>query len=214
VERTDGLPWKEIQGFGGGSDAAGAMFYCTVTRKLENGVLRGGVYRSRDRGQTWQSAMGHGINIDKTKADQWSYGPIAQYKQVLATDARPLTVYVMNTSTGFHPPHHETVYRSDDGGDTWRATFFQDPRFQEYNVAPNYVTASDGIARLLIIFELEFRAARPRGAAPVRDVVHDAAVACFRNAVVDLQLEPVVLVIRAKVACIVWPVDLVHRSSL
>jgi len=144
AERTDGLPWKEINGFGGGSDSAGTMLYCTVTSKLETGVLRGGVYRSRDRGQTWQLAMGRGINVDTTKADQWSYGPIAQYKHVLVTDARPLMVYVTNTSTGFHPPHHETVYRSDDGGDTWRATFFQDPRFQEYNVAPNYVTASAG----------------------------------------------------------------------
>jgi len=144
AESTDGLPWKEINGFGGGSDSAGVMLYCTVTSKMENGALRGGVYRSRDRGRTWQPAMGRGINVDTTKADQYSYGPVAQYKQVLATDARPLTVYVTNTSTGFHPPHHETVYRSDDGGDTWRATFFQDPRFKEYNVAPNYVTASAG----------------------------------------------------------------------
>jgi len=144
VEKTDGLPWQEIKGFDGGSDSAGTMLYCTVTSKLENGVLRGGIYRSRDRGQTWQSAMGRDINVDTTKADQWSYSTIAQYKQILTTDARPLTVYVTNTSTGFHPPHHETVYRSDDGGDTWRATFFQDPRFQQYNVAPNYVTASAG----------------------------------------------------------------------
>ena len=94
--------------------------------------------------QSWQSALGRGINVDTAKADQWAYGPIAQYKQILTTDAKPLTVYVTNTGTGFHPPHHETVYRSDDGGDTWRATFFQDPRFKEYNVAPNYVTASVG----------------------------------------------------------------------
>ncbi len=144
VEKTEGLPWIEIKGFAGGSDATSTMLYCTVTSKLENGVLRGGVYRSRDRGETWQSAMGRGINLDTTKADQYSYGPIAQYKQILTTDTRPLTVYVTNTSTGFHPPHHETVYRSEDGGDTWRATFFQDPRFKEYNVAPNYVTASAG----------------------------------------------------------------------
>jgi hypothetical protein len=36
------------------------------------------------------------------------------------------------------------VYRSDDAGRTWRATYFQDPRFERYNVAPNYVTVSAG----------------------------------------------------------------------
>jgi photosystem II stability/assembly factor-like uncharacterized protein len=140
VEKVGGLPWMDIQGFAGGT----GRLYCTVPSKLENGVLQGGVYRSRDGGESWQRAMGPGINLDTTTFDQWAHGPIAQYRQILTTDARPLTVYVTNTSTGFHPPHHETVYRSDDGGDTWRATYFQDPRFKQYNVAPNYVTASAG----------------------------------------------------------------------
>jgi len=146
AEETDGLPWKEIQGFSGGSDpkTGVTMLYCTVPSKDENGVFKGGIYRSRDRDQTWQSAMGAGTNTSIGKKDQWSYGPIAQYRQVLTTDAAPLTVYALNTSTGFHPPYHETVYRSDDGGDNWRATFYQDPRFAQYNVAPDYVTASTG----------------------------------------------------------------------
>ena len=146
VEKTDGLPRKEIQGFTCGSDpqTGVTMLYCTVSSKEENGLFKGGVYRSRDRGESWQSAMGAGINTSIGKKDQWSYGSIAQYRQVLTTDAAPRTVYALNTSTGFHPPYHETVYRTDDGGDTWRATFYQDPRFKEYNVAPNYVTASAG----------------------------------------------------------------------
>jgi hypothetical protein len=146
TEKTNGLPWKEIQGFAGGSDSANNIItlYCTIRSKEENGNFKGGIYRSRDRGQTWQQAMGQGINTETKKADQWAYGSIAQYIQLLTTDAKPLTVYAMSTSTGFHPPHHETVYRSDDGGDTWRATYFQDPRFKQYNVAPNYVTASTG----------------------------------------------------------------------
>jgi len=58
--------------------------------------------------------MGRGIKMETKKADQWAHGSVAQYHQLLATDTKPLTVYVMNTSTGFHPPHHDTVYRSDD----------------------------------------------------------------------------------------------------
>ena len=146
AEKTCGLPWKQIQGFAAGSDSANniIMLYCTVRSKDEDSDFKGGIYRSRDRGQNWQQAMGQGTNIGTKKVDRWAYGSIAQYKQLLSTDTAPLTVYVMNTSTGFHPPHHETVYRSDDGGRTWRDTFFVDPRFKQYNVAPNYFTASTG----------------------------------------------------------------------
>ncbi len=47
-------------------------------------------------------------------------------------------------------------------------------------------SASDRVSGLLIIFELEFGSGRPGGAALVRDMVHDAAVACLGDAVVDL----------------------------
>jgi photosystem II stability/assembly factor-like uncharacterized protein len=145
-EKTTGLPWKEIQGFAGGSNTKDnlIMLYCTIRSKDVNGNFQGGIYRSRDRGETWQQSMGRGSNTATKKADQWAYDSIAQYKQLLTTDTKPLTVYVLNTSTGFHPPHHETVYRSDDGGATWRDTFFVDPRFKRYNVVPNFFTASTG----------------------------------------------------------------------
>ena len=146
AEKTRGLPWREIQGFAGSSDATKelVMLYCSIRSKDENGVFKGGLYRSRDRGETWESAMGRGLNTETKRADEWAYGPISQYHQLLSADAKPLTVYAFNTSTGFHPPHSDTVYRSDDGGETWRATYFQDPRFKDYNVAPDWETASCG----------------------------------------------------------------------
>jgi len=145
-EKTRGLPWKEIQGFAGGSDAAKGivMLYCSIRSKEQNGEFRGGVFRSRDRGETWESAMGQGLNTDTQPADQWAYGPITQYHQLLASDANPLIVYAFNTSTGFSPPHSDTVFRSEDGGLRWRATYFQDPRFKQYNVTPDWETASCG----------------------------------------------------------------------
>jgi photosystem II stability/assembly factor-like uncharacterized protein len=145
-EAVHGLPWTDIQGFAGGSNSAmgSVMLYCSVKSRIVDGEFAGGLYVSRDRGQSWQSAMGRGTNTDTQRADQWSYGDISQYVQVLTTDQDPMRVYATNTSTGFHPPHHDTVYRSDDGGKTWRDVYFMDPRFKQYNVAPNYVTASTG----------------------------------------------------------------------
>jgi photosystem II stability/assembly factor-like uncharacterized protein len=142
--KTNGLPWTEIQGFAAGSAGGKSKLYCSVKSKIENGTFRGGVYRSGDGGENWESAMGKGLNTETTTADQWAYGSISQYEQILTTDAKPFTVYVMNTSTGFHPPHSDTVYRSDDGGETWRAIYFLDPRFPQFNVAHDYVTASTG----------------------------------------------------------------------
>ena len=144
TEKTSGLAWKELQGFAGGTSKTNEVLYCTVRSKEMNGAFAGGVYRSLDRGETWQSAMGQGLNTETRKADEWAYGPISQYEEILTTDTKPLTVYVCNTSTGFHPPHSDTVYRSDDGGRTWRATYFMDPRFKDYNVGPDYVIASTG----------------------------------------------------------------------
>jgi len=141
-----GLPGEKIQAFAGGSNATDncIRLYCSLPSRIVNGRFQGGVYCSSDRGQTWAPSMGQGINTDTQKADQWAFDSIAQYEHLLTTDANPHTVYALNTSTGFHPPHHETVFRSDDSGKTWRDTFFIDPRFKEYNVAPNYFTASTG----------------------------------------------------------------------
>jgi photosystem II stability/assembly factor-like uncharacterized protein len=143
AEASDGLPWRNLRSFAGGSSRASGMvlLYCAIPSEDRNG-FQGGVYRSADRGKTWSSAMGAGINKETRPTAQWADGPIAQYHHVLTTDVKPGTVYTFNTSTGFPPPHHATVYRSDDAGEHWRATFYPDPRFPGYNVEPNYTTAT------------------------------------------------------------------------
>jgi len=44
MEKTDGLPWKQIQGFAGSSNSADniIMLYCTVRSKEESGKFKGG----------------------------------------------------------------------------------------------------------------------------------------------------------------------------
>jgi len=146
VERTDGLPWKEIVHFSGGSDPKSALIllYCSIPGRAVAGKYEGGIYRSKNRGETWESAMGNGINKDTSPADKWAQSPVAYYTHVFTTDVKPLTIYAMNRNTGFWPPHHTTTFRSDDGGDNWRATMYMDPRFPQYNVTPHYQTASLG----------------------------------------------------------------------
>ncbi len=143
--RTSGLPAREILSFSGGSDPRErvTLLYCTVPSTLEGGRLTGGIYRSSDGGATWQSAMGSGLNLETKPFDEWAMGPIAQYRRIVTSNARPRTVYAFNTNTGIPPPHHATVYRSDDAGATWTATFQGDPRYPSRNVQVDYTVCED-----------------------------------------------------------------------
>jgi photosystem II stability/assembly factor-like uncharacterized protein len=145
AERSAGLPWRGLRHFCGGSSAKekAAVLYCVVPSKAEDGKYAGGVYKSTDRGESWQSAMGEGLNKDTKRADQWAMNDVAQYYRVLTTDGRPLSVWAFNANTGVQPPHQTAAYRSDDGGKTWRATFYPDPRFKPFNVEQDYMTAGD-----------------------------------------------------------------------
>jgi photosystem II stability/assembly factor-like uncharacterized protein len=144
--KINGLPSHEVRSFCGGSRASDKkmVLYCALPTKLEGGKLVGGVFRSTDRGESWQSAMGTGINTDTKAADEWAMGPIAQYLWVLTTNKDPDRVYAFNTNTGVYPPHHTAAFRSDDAGKSWRATFFPDPRFNECNAEPDFMTQADG----------------------------------------------------------------------
>ena len=143
-EKSDGLPWRELRGFCGGSQGSELRLYCTVPCKVEHGALAGGIFVSTDRGEHWQSAMGRGLNLDTHAFDRWAMGDCVQYHQVLTTDANPLRVYAFNANTAVAVPHHTAVYRSDDGGQSWHPTYFPDPRWPGYNCTPNYTTVNDG----------------------------------------------------------------------
>lgn len=143
-EKTEGIPWKRFHSFCGASNKNTVMLYCSIESRIQDGKFTGGIYRSRDKGETWEWAIGKGINTETKQTGDYADGPIAQYRHVLASDAAPMRVYAFNTSTNFWPPGHPTCFRSDDAGRTWKATLYRDPRFPQYNVQPNYHTASTG----------------------------------------------------------------------
>lgn len=143
---THGLREATIEAFAGASSRTSGqcVLYCSQPTVLVNGTLAGGIYRSLDRGNTWQPAGRQGLNNDTRAFDEWAMGPIAQYRCLAASDAHPETVYAFGTNTGVPPPHHATLFRSDDVGITWRSTFQADPRFPSCNVAPDYTVVEDG----------------------------------------------------------------------
>ncbi len=136
---SSALPWTPIQGFKGGSnqEEKTIVLYCAIQSKDQNGFA-GGVYRSVDRGATWASAMGAGIDTQIVNEK------IPQYYHVLTTDVNPRVVYVFNRGTTYSPPHHSTCYRSEDAGETWRAVLYASPQLKQFNLEQNYHTAYMG----------------------------------------------------------------------
>jgi len=144
ASKVTGLPNTKLLAFAGGSNAKDklVMLYCSLPGKDDGGKHAGGPYRSKDRGESWESALGTGLNLELKAFDQWSEGPIAQYKQLLTSNTQPRTVYAFNTNTGIPPPHHASCYRSDDAGQTWRGSFQADPRWPPINVEKDYTVCS------------------------------------------------------------------------
>ncbi|HUU43253.1 MAG TPA: hypothetical protein VMX57_05705, partial [Planctomycetota bacterium] len=131
-KKTDGLPFTDLRGFCGGSDPKTnrVVVYCILPTKGG----RGGVYRSTDRGETWESAMGEGINKGN---DQFTF--IAQ------AETHPDIVYVTDQGTG-DGRNSYTVYRTTDAGKTWRFSYMSDPRYDFNNTEVGwlYYEASRG----------------------------------------------------------------------
>ena len=143
AQKTKGLG-AEIVSFSGGTNAKAkkTVLYCAVPCEAEGDTLKGGIFRSLDRGESWESAMGDGLNKETKPFDQWAAAKVVQYRHVLTSDAKPQTVYAFNLGTGIPPPHGTTVFRSDDAGKTWRATFQADPRYPGINVDRDYTVAT------------------------------------------------------------------------
>ncbi|MEK7474941.1 MAG: hypothetical protein AAB152_04815 [Candidatus Coatesbacteria bacterium] len=146
-DSNGGLPARDLRAFRGAGDAKSGKIACYVTlpSRAVQGRLEGGVWRSLDHGATWQTAMGAGINVEVTRADAWGPGETAQYGRLAVPRAAPYTVWVTADGTGYWPPNHTTIYRTDDGGATWRAVVFGDPRGEasgiRANLVPGWLTA-------------------------------------------------------------------------
>jgi len=142
-----GLPSGPLTSFSGGANSQDLRVYVTLPCSLVEGRLTGGVYCSTDAGTTWHRCMAGGLNVQTRRSDQYAQGDLPQYGFIATSDKSPLRVYVSCAGTSYWPPNHTTVYRSDDGGKSWTAVLFSDPRFARqklYNVADDYISQQWG----------------------------------------------------------------------
>ena len=74
--------------------------------------------------------------------------PKTAYQFVTTSDKNPKRAYVCCLGVRFYPPDHNTVYRTDDAGESWKAVYFSDPRFKatgmECNVEADWQTEAMG----------------------------------------------------------------------
>jgi photosystem II stability/assembly factor-like uncharacterized protein len=143
-----GLPATAVRGLCGARDprTGETLLYCTVPSRADNGQYVGGVYKSSDLGVSWQSTMGEGLNRDLQKRDQYGADAVAQYSFLDMDESKPKTVWVTTRGTGYHPPSHWTVFRSDDAGATWHYTFTGNPQEPEAvrNVRAGWIAQESG----------------------------------------------------------------------
>ncbi len=119
ADRGD-LPRRPLRCFAAASNARdnACLLYAALAGK-KDGQRLDEIYRSNDRGRSWTRLAAMPVHA------------------LLAADARPLTVYAVNTVTRAE----NTVARSDDGGATWRSVTFCDKTDQRFNMGYNYITA-------------------------------------------------------------------------
>jgi len=139
-----GLPDRELLSFAVGSNEKRTCLYATTACTVADGKLTGGVFVSVDHGRTWRRGMNPNLNVQTKRASQWANGDLPSYRFILTTDRRPERAYVFDAGTSYFPPNHRTVYRTDDGGRTWRPTLYSDPRFKQYNVTDDWLSLGAG----------------------------------------------------------------------
>jgi photosystem II stability/assembly factor-like uncharacterized protein len=141
VRKVRGLPeGKEIVAFAGGSNRHGTALYVALPCWLDEGKLAGGVYASKDAGESWQRCMNPNINVQTKRTSEYAAADLPKYQFLVANDVDPNVAYVHCAGTSFFPPNHNTIYKTVDAGHSWTETFFVDPRFKEHNVAWDWKT--------------------------------------------------------------------------
>ncbi len=128
-----GLPGNKLTGFTAAWDGKGkSAFYVTLESKMEGETCVGGVYKSTDKGKTWQ-AINNGLYMAQKG------GPV-QYRHPVVTSANLDLAYVLAQGMKQWPDQSRAVWKSVDGGANWACTTFGPQDLPQCNFDPEWMT--------------------------------------------------------------------------
>jgi photosystem II stability/assembly factor-like uncharacterized protein len=136
VAKNAGLPNTKIHDAAAGHDAVRDVFaiFVTLDSQWIDGKFAGGICRSLDGGDTWTQVT-NGLDVERVGTKLHAYRFLAM------SPANPRVVSVTTVGTANSAAHSSTVYRTEDGGDTWKRILFGEPTWPECNVEPDWLTA-------------------------------------------------------------------------
>ncbi len=120
------LPVDLAQSAEGGTGEKGTRIYLLAGTRYTNGKLSGGLFKSDDGGKSWQS-------LNEAVIDVRPGERIRNFQSIGVCQGAPENIYLAGNTiipgtNGESPVYHEVIYRSHDGGASWKTVYLSDTR--------------------------------------------------------------------------------------